>query len=286
MEEYRSTEQIRAVLSQMFDLAVRRGALVANPMNLVAPSRRDPHEVEALTLTQAQHLCTIVDPDFRRIPGRRKPSPDLSEIVAFALGTAARCGEILAVRWMDLALDGPNPTVAICGTLLEPRPPHVPVLIRQPWPKGKKPRRLVLPEPVVEMLRLRHQRITAKRGTPPHPSETVFATAKGTLRQPSNLRTTLRTAVADIPELKGTTPHTLRRTVATLLAHEINSDVAGAQLGHKGALDAPTTITDRHYVASRNCAPDCREVLDLFFEPWPGEDEGDGLAAVLAFPAS
>lgn len=286
LEEYRCTEQIRAVLSQMFDLAVRRGALVVNPMSLVAPSRRDPHEVKALTLTRAQHLRTIVDPDFRRIPGRRKPSPDLSEIVDFTLGTAARIGEVLAVRWMDLELDGPKPTVDIRGTLLEPRPPQVPLLIRQAWTKGKTPRRLVLPDFVVEMLRRRYDRITAKRGTPPPPSETVFATAKGTLRQPANLRTTLRIAVAGIPDLTGTTPHTLRRTVATLLAHEINSDVAGAQLGHKGALDAPATITNRRYVASRGCAPDSRDILDLLFQPWPGEEDGDGLADVAASPAS
>lgn len=261
----RSTQQVRTILTQMFDLAVLDGALVSNPMSLVAPPKRVPKEVQALTVEQARVLRVAVSPDVSRVPGRRKPSPDLAEVIDFCLATGCRIGEVLGVRWADLRLDVEPPTVHICGTLLEPRGDIK--LSRQSLPKGGEDRTLILPEAIVEMLRERRRRLLAK-GRPPALSEAVFATRTGHWMSPANIRARLRDAVAkrdDLPD--GITPHTLRRTVGTAIGHEMGIDAARWQLGHRDP-----SLTAQVYVAARPVAPDTRPVLRRFFEEGQGRD--------------
>jgi len=54
------------------------------------------------------------------------------------------------------------------------------------------------------------------------------------------------------------TPHTYRRTVATLLDRERGTKDAAAQLGHSG-----TAVTERHYVQRTATAPDMSDVLEV-----------------------
>jgi integrase len=63
-------------------------------------------------------------------------------------------------------------------------------------------------------------------------------------------------------ELDGTTLHTLRRTVGTLLAHEVSLDAAREQLGHRDP-----SVTYQHYVGKRLLAPDVRTILDQLLAP-------------------
>ena len=77
---------------------------------------------------------------------------------------------------------------------------------------------------------------------------------------PNNIRTRLRQAVSGISDLEGTTPHTLRRTVGTLVAHEAGLDATREQLGH-----SDPSVTYQRYVAARRIAPDLRPLLDRFF---------------------
>lgn len=57
--------------------------------------------------------------------------------------------------------------------------------------------------------------------------------------------------------IAGTTFHTHRRTVGTLIAHEASLDAARDQLGHQDP-----SVTLRHYVGARATAPDLRTTLD------------------------
>lgn len=59
-------------------------------------------------------------------------------------------------------------------------------------------------------------------------------------------------------------PHHLRRTVGTLITHEVGLDAAREQLGHS---DGSTTY--QHYVGKREVAPDVRPTLDVFFSALP-----------------
>lgn len=255
----RSTLQARSVLNQMFDLALRHGAMASNPMTLVEPTvRLVRRDVDHLTIDQVHLLRRVVDREYVRVPGRRMPNYDLQEWVDVALGTGCRDGEILAIRWMDLELDTQFPTVHVCGTIVEPRGEFVKHLHRQPTTKGRVDRTLLLPDHVAGVFRTRLLR--AQDGTAPGPEDPVFASGTGHWLSPANIRARLRRAVAEVDELRGTSPHTVRRTVGTMIAHEVGLDAARDQLGHSDA-----SVTFQHYVGKRRLAPDVRVVLDRFF---------------------
>ena len=288
-EHGRSTRQLRVVLSGMIGLAVAHGALAANPMRDAAQSVRDPKaEVEYLTVFQALHLRHRVRREAMRVDARRMPNLDLEEFVDLLLATGMREGEGLAIRPADLSGMDPDlvgdladvpglaeiadrivssapgeeglPILHVRGTLIEPRKGYVDRLHRQDTTKTREDRRLILPAPTVTLLidRMRRQ-------PPATPESPIFGTRTGNWISPANMRTRLRLAIeraldhgepAD-KELDGTTLHTLRRTVGTLLAHEISLDAARDQLGHRDP-----SITSRHYVGKRPLAPDNRTALN------------------------
>jgi integrase len=151
--------------------------------------------------------------------------------------------------------------------LVEPRKGYVEKLHRQDTTKTREDRRLILPDAVAAMLQERMRRLP-----PSAPDAPIFATGSGNWISPSNIRTRLRRAIeraveVGLPidkELDGTTPHTLRRTVGTLLAHEVSLDAAREQLGHRDP-----SVTYQHYVGKRPVAPDVRGTLDLLLAPLP-----------------
>lgn len=293
-EHGRSTRQLRVVLGGMIGLAVAHGALAANPMRDASQSAREPKtEVEYLTVPHALHLRSRVRREAMRVDGRRMPNRDLEEFVDLLLGTGMREGEGLAIRPIDLtglptdpdhpsadhceaigkvigeaiveAVEETLPVLHVCGTLVEPRKGYVDKLHRQDMTKTREDRRLVLPDHVARMLVER-----MRRQPPATPQSPIFATRTGNWISPANMRTRLRLAIdravesgepAD-KELDGTTLHTLRRTVGTLLAHEVSLDAARDQLGHRDP-----SITYRHYVGKRPLAPDLRTTLNQFFKP-------------------
>jgi integrase len=231
-----------------------------------------------------------------RVDGRRMPNRDLEEFVDLLLGTGMREGEGLAIRPIDLtglpepdrddgydgaercqvvgeatvefsggAVEGTVPVLHVCGTVVEPRKGYVDKLHRQDMTKTREDRRLILPDHVATMLVER-----MRRQPPATPQSPIFGTRTGNWISPANMRTRLRLAIdravengepAD-KELDGTTLHTLRRTVGTLLAHQVSLDAARDQLGHRDP-----SITYRHYVGKRPLAPDLRTTLNQFFEP-------------------
>ena len=265
----RSTRQLRVVLGGIIGLAVTHGALRANPMRDASQSAREPKpEVEYLTVDQAHHLRIRVRRETMRLQGRRMANCDLEEFVDLLLGTGMREGEGLAIRPVDLSgLDrsddarDPLPVLHVRGTLIEPRKGFVDKLHRQDTTKSREDRRLILPDAVAEMLRDR-----MRRQPPTSPESPIFATRNGNWLSPANMRTRLRVAIARAveqgspadKELDGTTLHTLRRTVGTLIAHEVSLDAAREQLGHRDP-----SVTYQHYVGKRILAPDLRATLDL-----------------------
>lgn len=249
-----STQQARSVLSQMLALAARHGALPANPMSLVAKPSREPREVEALDLDGVARLRQLVNSPSTTAPGRR-PSRNLAEIVDVLLGTGCRIGEVLALRWQDFDLAADLPSARICGTIVEGRKGYVDKQFRQESTKSRSVRTLILPDHVVELLLERRYDTTFAAGADP-----VFASKNGTWLYASNLRTRLRALRNGDPRLENVTPHTLRRTVGTRIAHEVGLDAVREQLGH-----SHPSISFQRYVAARELAPDLRSVLDAFF---------------------
>ncbi len=179
------------------------------------------------------------------------PNLDLQEWTDFVLGTGCRDGEALATRWCDLDLDSDTPTVHVCGTVIEPRDSYVAHLHRQATSKSRSDRTLILSDHVATLLQARARKIIEGASGSP-----------GVRHRRGELR-----AVADDELLRGTSPHTLRRSVGTLIAHPDGLDAARDQLGH-----SDPSVTFRHYVGRRHLAPDLRETLDQFFGPLPATD--------------
>jgi integrase len=86
--------------------------------------------------------------------------------------------------------------------------------------------------------------------------DAVFTTRKGTWLSPNNVRRQWRQARTDTG-LEWVTPHTFRKTVATLLDREGKRDAATLQLGHSNE-----DVTEQYYIVKATAAPDVTDVLD------------------------
>lgn len=100
----------------------------------------------------------------------------------------------------------------------------------------------------------------------------VFATSKGTLVSPNNVRRNLRAALklAGVTNaefrrdgLSPVTPHAFRRSLATGLAEAVDDEAARDYLGH-----ASVSITKQSYIQKhREVVGDASLIQDLFGRP-------------------
>lgn len=240
----------RTVLSGLMGLAVRHGAITSNPVREVAAvtvTHREPRALtrgEVAALRDAARAWASVGDQASDAPRRGRPrGSDLPDIVDVLLGTGARIGEVLALRWVDVDLEAPAVTIA--GTLVwEDQTSGPRRLIRQDHPKTTSSRRrLELPRFAADVLLRR--RIESAGS----PIDAVFASAAGTWRDPGSVRKQWRD-VRDAAGLGWVTPHTFRRTVATLLDSAADLRTAADQLGHAGE-----DVTRRHYVQQTHEGP-------------------------------
>ncbi len=240
----------KVALAQMFALAVRRGALTTNPVRETSRLRTSRREVVALEVGQLEDVRSAIQRWQQPTPG--KPGPrhtgDLADIVDLMLATGARIGEILALRWEDLDLAAEHPTLTICGTIIYLKGTG---FFRQEWTKSDAGfRKVVLPRFAVGML------IARKLNAADNPHDAIFASRRGTWLSPQNVRRQWRQARSDAG-LEWVTPHTFRKTVATLIDKEADAKRAAAQLGH-----ATEQVTNRHYIVKPALAPDSSSILE------------------------
>ncbi len=223
---------VRSVVSGVLQQAVLHQAIATNPVrNLERIESTKGHQAPSprgLTPEERRRLFTYVDTDPVSV------AADLPDLIRFAIGTGLRIGELCAVRWRDVNLEG----IAVVN---EDDMRLVPVVaVRQNvYPvKGKglsvhggktsmALRIVPLPEFVADRLRLR------RHGDEPL-DWPVFASAgrdgRPTYRWPSTLRRTIRTVRAQVG-LDWMTPHSWRRTYATILDDEMTlTDRAKADL--------------------------------------------------------
>lgn len=239
-----------SVLSGVMGLAVRHGAARTNPMRDVAGVTVTRKEPRALTMDEVRALRAAVY-TWQTTPKRgRPPTGDLLDIVDMFLATGARIGEVLALRWEDVDLDAG--TVTLAGTIvLSDTKPSRPT--RQAFPKGKRPRVLMLPRFAVDALLRRRVAVTVA-----NVHDAVFPSSAGTWRDPGNVRKQLAKVLPDAG-LEWVTPHTFRRTVATVIANEDDLRTAADVLGH-----SDDAVTRRHYWDRADMAADARTTLDRF----------------------
>ena len=167
------------------------------------------------------------------------------------LGTGARIGEVLAIRWeSDVDLTTNPATVTISGTVvrLPGKAADGGGLIRQSHPKTDAGYRTVkLPAFARDTLMRLYLNAT------PTADHLVFPSAAGTLRDPHNVRRQWRDARGE--QFAWVTPHSFRKTVATLIDREATTEDAASQLGHSG-----TAVTRKHYIEKAASAPDLTDL--------------------------
>lgn len=205
----------RSILSGVMGMAVRHGAVTANPTRdlerLNSTPRREPR---ALTEDERRVWFTGLAQDE---VARRQDVVDLS---AFLLATGLRIGEALAALWQNVDLD--SGVLSVEATLVR-------VQGRGLMRKGTKStagrRSLLLPSWAVAMLKQR-----ALVGVAP--TEPIFATVDGGFRDPRNVSRALHQARERLG-FDWVTAHSWRKTTATILdSSGATARMIADQLGH------------------------------------------------------
>lgn len=239
-----SATTARVVLKGMFDLAVRHGAMKANPVAGTAAVSVKRARPVAPDKAQVVGIRTRFHEWDNMLDGRGKAKVTrLLEPADMLTGTGIRTGELLALKWEDVDLI--ECTVTIRRTVAVDESGRV--FIQEVPKTDDSTRTLNLPTPLVQMLRRRARE-----------SEFVFPSTAGTFWQPSNFRARWREALKDT-EYAGTTPRAFRKLVATTLHRALGSRAAGDQLGH-----ASERTAELHYIMPTRQGPATQVLDDLF----------------------
>ena len=174
-------------------------------------------------------------------------SKDLRDPVLILAATGLRRGELLALRWDDVDLDGRRLTVA--GSIVRLKGVG---LVRQDTTKGGGARTVALPQFAVDAL---HRR----KGEQLRPNTVgvIFPSSSDSLRDPDNFGKQWR-EVRDSLGLPDVSSHSFRKTVATLIDDSgLSARVGADQLGH-----ARPSMTQDVYMSRGNVHTEVATALD------------------------
>lgn len=233
---------VHTVLKQTLNLCQRLGVLPTNPIDPIPKPRAPKQQARALTTDELTELRATI---------HRYGSQRLTDIFELCLHTGLRIGEALALQWDQIDLDATPPTLTVNATL-EAR-----TNTRQAMPKtASSVRTLELPSPLVAIFQRR-------RGYPCMAyTPLVFPSDALTPISEANFNRDFRKAKGDKYAWVGI--HTLRRTIATMIANGGNVQAAAAVLGHES-----TIMTERRYVqrGTSSVPEDVLAILDSTSSP-------------------
>lgn len=233
---YSRAKHAKLVLSLCLGLALRWEAIARNPVEGTTRLHKPPSAARALTPAQVEAIRRAAG-GWRRGTGLSGPKPDgqMEAIIEVMLGTSARIGEALAIRKCDVDLTTTPATVRICGTVVSAKGKPT---FRQDHPKTSKSSRTVaVPSFTAQVLRLRLAALVEE-----DPEHLIFHSRNHTPLSTANVRRRLRTILAEAG-ITGVTPHSFRRTVATVLDRANGAELAAEMLGHTSS-----RITKLHYI--------------------------------------
>jgi integrase len=235
-----TAKSCRSVISGVMGLAVRYGAITANPVREVERIESRPkREPRALTMEERVALLTQLQEDEK---ARRRDLPDL---VFFMLATGVRIGEALAAVWSEVDFEAG--TVRITSTLVRVKGEG---LLRKGTKSRAGERTLPLPDSAVAMLRRRF--MSGARLDQP-----LFPDVVGGFRDPANVRRELREA-RGAETLAWITSHTFRKTAATILDEAaLSARLVADQLGH-----SRPSMTQDVYMGRRAVDSQAAEALE------------------------
>ena len=104
----RTARTVGQVINTVYRQAIRNKRATANPMAEVDLPPVGRSVIQPLTVAESQALLAHLEEEEDRWLG----------LYYLATGTGMRIGECLALRWGDLALEGPRPTVNVHATLV------------------------------------------------------------------------------------------------------------------------------------------------------------------------
>lgn len=220
----------RAALSSALGMAVRWGVMPTNVVRdtkLPKKKRRDPYVLTEDEILEYRDRITAWSGGNQYGPAR---GDGLLEIVDVCIGSAARIGEVLALRWEDVDLDAG--TITISGTIDKDTGK------RKDWPKTESSRRTITVTTIaVDALRRQWEKPSREiLGEP------VFPRRTGEWRSVDSVETRLRDARGD--GMDHITPHAFRRTAATKIERRFGMLAASRYLGHSS-----TAVTEQAYVS-------------------------------------
>jgi len=212
-----SAGHLHAVLHRALGQAARWGQIARNPVDLVTRPRADHHEMATLSPEQARGLLAAAR-DER-----------LEALYVVALSTGMRQGELLALKWPDVDLDGAHVTVR--ATLQRVGNGWT---FNEPKTAGSR-RRVSLTSAAVAALK-RHRASQAEerlRCSFWQDPELVFATGVGSPMDATHvIRRSFHPLLirAGLPRIRF---HDLRHTAATLLLGQgVHAKIVSEMLGH------------------------------------------------------
>jgi integrase len=238
---------VRVVLSQAIDVAVRHGAMPANTLKATVRFRKPVSRPRPLTDVEIESMRRVL----KTMRQKRSYLPDVFELM---LATGLRLGEALALTYGQLEkASGDAPmTLTVTGTLIAPKGKPK----RQPITKTEAGlRTLILPSSVEDFL-------IERIGFMTDPNELVFKNRDGGVIGTRTARErwqTLRKR-SDV-DLTWMTPHNLRDTLITRLIDDgvPIKDVA-VQAGHLSV----EVILKYYYPKKAAVAVDVRSSLNRF----------------------
>jgi integrase len=268
--EANTLRMIRKVIRGPLRLAIQHEAILYNPLDNITRIAGHPQPPRALTPEERSRFLAWLgassgDPAERAAQeaARRR---DLPDIVRVMLGTGLRIGELMALRWLDLDLEGSPlvvngelvlvPFVAVTGNVVRVTGNG---LVRHAGKTATAKRTFPLPRFAVEVLRQRRSRMPELPQAAP-----VFCamTSIGpSWRDPGKVTQWVREVRVWVG-LEWMTTHVWRKTAATILDEAgLSAREIANQLGH-----SQVSITQNVYLGrGGGMNPAAADALDAAF---------------------
>ncbi|MGA7094926.1 MAG: tyrosine-type recombinase/integrase [Candidatus Cybelea sp.] len=229
----RTVRHVHDLMRCVLNYGVRRDLVARNTAALIAPEdlpKAPKPEPKALNEAEVKRLLEAARKPTGRSTKRGclSAEPWFAPAVAFSVYTGARRGEVLAVKWSDVNLEGR--LVTIRRSLAETR--SAGRFFKEP--KNGKARTIALPALLVGVLEEHRERQHQERKASDayKDDDLVFARPDGSFARPWNYAA----AVKDLAQragLKRISLHDLRDTHASLLAaNGVPLEVVSKRLGH------------------------------------------------------
>jgi integrase len=214
----RTVIQHHRILREALSHAVEWQLLARDPTTGVRAPQAEHHEMRVLSPEEARHLLEVAN-------GRA-----FGALIYVAIATGARLGELLALRWQDLDLDGGMMRIMRTAQSI----PGQGTVFSAPKTR-RSARPVALSTDTVNVIR-EHRRVQLQQRLAVGPAyaddELVFASASGNPLSRGNVRTSFLRLTRKAG-ISGVRFHDLRHTAATLmLAAGVHPKIVSERLGH------------------------------------------------------